>query len=112
VELKEPRIEVLVDHPDFFGTPEYRQHAGTGLIDTGATVLFVPWWLTARLGLYRITKRDVETASARHRAHIFAVVITLPVPSLTMEIEAASIPDATVSGVDQPGQILLGRSVL
>jgi predicted aspartyl protease len=112
IELKEPLLHVLIDHPAYYGTQFCRQGEAIGILDTGATLVVLPMRMAQQLGLSRIGKRDVDTPSGRHRATIFEAVVTIPVLGVSYPVEVASIFDLTSADIEFQPRVLLGKSLL
>lgn len=112
IELRDPSVQVLIDHPEFYGTSKCKQVETIGLLDTGATLVVLPWVMANDLGLHKIAKRDVQTPSGRHRASIFIAMVTIPQLGVVQEVEVASIIGGAGSDVETQPPVLLGRSLL
>jgi predicted aspartyl protease len=111
IELTDPAVTVLIDNPGHWGSSSPRQREARAILDTGATLVVLPWTMTRELGLQRIARRDVETPSGRHRAMIFEIVVTLPALAQAHVVEAASLPDVA-SDIEMQPRVLLGKSWL
>lgn len=112
LELRDPSVRVLIEHPDHYGTSGCQQVEAIGLLDTGATLVVLPWGMAKSLGLNRIAKRDVQTPSGRHRASIFLAIVTIPDLGIVHEVEVASIIGGQGSDIETQPPVLLGRSLL
>jgi predicted aspartyl protease len=112
LELREPSVRVLIDHPNHYGTTECKQFEAFGLLDTGATLVVIPWTMAQSLGLNRIAKRDVQTPSGRHRASIFIAMVTIPELGMVHEVEVASIIGGQGGDIESQPPVLLGKSLL
>lgn len=111
IELLNPIVSILIDHRDYWGTPSRRQCEAQAVLDTGATLVVLPWSMTQELGLHRVGRRDVETPSGRHRAYIFEVVVTIPALSQSHAVEAAALLGVS-SDIELAPRVLLGKSWL
>lgn len=112
IELFEPWLDVLIDHPAYYGSQACRQIEVRGILDTGATLVVVPMRLSQQLGFTRIAKRDVETPSGRYRATIFEAIVTIPALSVSYPVEVASIFDVQGTDIEFQPRVLLGKSLL
>lgn len=112
VELNQPLLDVLIDHPAFYGTQSCRQIEACGILDTGATLVVLPMRMAQQLGLSRIARRDVDTPSGRHRATIFEAIVTIPILSVAYPVEIAAIFDLAGADIEFQPRVLLGKSLL
>ena len=112
LELCEPVISVLINHPVFYGTSDCRQIQADGILDTGATLVVVPLRTAQQLGLNRIGKRDVDTPSGRHRATIYEAIVTVPSLQVAYPVQVASILDFSGADIELQPRVLLGKSLL
>ncbi len=112
LELREPIVSVIIDHPAFYGTRECRQIEAEGILDTGATLVVLPLRAAQELGLTRIGKRDVDTPSGKHRATIYEAIVTIPSLSVSYSVQVASILGFAGADIEFQPRVLLGKSLL
>ena len=112
LELRDPYVSVLIDHPLYYGTDECRQIEADGILDTSATLVVLPLRTAQQLGLTRIGRRDVDTPSGRYRATIYEAIVTIPSLSVCYPVQVASLLDVAGPDIEFQPRVLLGKSLL
>jgi hypothetical protein len=112
VRLESPYIDVLIEHPAYFGTPDFRQEQAIGVLDTGASLVVAPLRMAQRLGLHRVARRDVDTPSGSYRANIYEAVVTIPALSAVYSVQVAALIGEVEPGIETQPRVLLGKSLL